>query len=501
MNHVVILVLINLILFFIYIEIKKYFIRKKLRHFCRPTPEYPIVGIAGRFIGKPNDQIVEIVLNLFDEVKSTPFQMWIGPILSVGVSDPKDVQTLLTNENCLNRPYVYNFIPCNESMVAKKKELWRPDRRALNTSFNINVLQSFVPHLNEKCRILIEKMEPHVKRASDFHHLFDMCSMDMITRTMLGIEMNVQSERGSRICHCVAQILSNIQYRLPRIWLHCDFTYSLTQVSRDEQVALRDFAKFINEIYERKVNELEALMSNGVDRLKEANESNSMNFLEKCLLLEQNGIFTQENVLDNVRLMIFAGGDTTTMAVFGTALLLAMNQKHQEIVVNELRGILGTADAEVTYKHLNEMKYTERAIKEAMRLLPPGPFIARETSADIELSKGVIPKNTIVFFNIIHMHRSSKVWGENALEFDPDRFLPENVANRPSLSYIPFSGGPRNCIGLKFGMIMSKMMLAHLLRKYKFTTALRFDEIILNTHLISRVENEDPIRIENRLDF
>lgn len=127
--------------------------------------------------------------------------------------------------------------------------------------------------------------------------------------------------------------------------------------------------------------------------------------------------------------------------------MLAINQTHQELVVDELREIFADgSDAEIDQTHLAAMKYTERAIKESMRLIPPVPFIGRKSAGDIELAKGVVPKSTIVVINIMQLHRNPKIWGENALEFDPDRFLPENVAKRPPYSYIPFSAGSRNCM-------------------------------------------------------
>lgn len=124
-------------------------------------------------------------------------------------------------------------------------------------------------------------------------------------------------------------------------------------------------------------------------------------------------------------------------------------------------------------------------------------MIARKPSSDIELAKGVVPKNTIVVINIMHLHRNPNIY-ENSLEFDPDRWLPENVAKRPAFSYIPFSAGSRNCIGMKYAMISAKITLAQLLRKYKFTTNLKFNEIEMSTHVILEFNNEKPLCVEPR---
>lgn len=233
--------------------------------------------------------------------------------------------------------------------------------------------------------------------------------------------------------------------------------------------------------------------------------------------------------------------------------MLAINQNHQEMVVSELKSTFETADSDVTPAHLIDMKYTERVIKETMRLLPPGeriiqrrlwfirqtenmietlckfsvPFIFRNVTADVEFPNGIVPKGAKVAASIMHVHRNPEVWGENVLEFDPDRFLPENIQKRPNFSFIPFSAGQRNCIyyfsfkvslligffvlystiifisfllgiGLKYAMMSVKIILAHLLRRYKFTTDLRFEDVQIFTHLVLDIANDRPIRFEER---
>lgn len=90
MIHGIISILITLIVAILYAEIRKWRIKKKLRYFESPKlKSYPILGIAGRFLFKSNDQIINTILECYDEVKTTPIQVWFGPILVIGVSEPQ----------------------------------------------------------------------------------------------------------------------------------------------------------------------------------------------------------------------------------------------------------------------------------------------------------------------------------------------------------------------------------------------------------------------------
>ncbi|XP_031618068.1 uncharacterized protein LOC116337548 [Contarinia nasturtii] len=498
MSAVLATILIISVIFIIYGEIRKWFIKRKMRNFESPK-QLPILGVAGRVIGKSNEEFINIVFDIFDEVKSTPIQVWFGPFLAIFISEPPDIETILTSDDCLNKPYLYEHMKCKTSIIATNREVWKPHRRALNTAFNLKILQSFVSIFNHKSCIIIKQMEPFLQEPGDLYRTIFIGMIDMITKTTMGTEMNLQlNGRGVVLYDIVKSVMNNIQYRITRCWLRWDFMWNISKVGRDEKIPLKNGNRSIDEIYEKKVNELRLLKSQGIDYLEEAKEKNATNILEKCLILEQEGVFSHENVLDQMRVIILAGIDTSSITVFGTLLMLAINEKHQDLVVEELRSIFDSADSDVTQENLSRMQYLERVIKETLRLLSPVPFIIRKPSADIESAKGIIPRGAFVVINILHLHRNPKIWGENALEFDPDRFLPENIAKRPLFSYIPFSGGARNCIGMKYAMMSTKITLAHMLRRYKFITNLKFEDIRLKTHLVLEVINEKPLRMEVR---
>lgn len=103
---------------------------------------------------------------------------------------------------------------------------------------------------------------------------------------------------------------------------------------------------------------------------------------------------------------------------------------------------------EIDHKLIKEMEYLDMVFREVLRLFPSVPGTVRSTIDDIFIEGiGVVPKRTIMVVSSLSMHRDSNIWGTNAHKFDPDHFLPENIAKRHPYSYIPFSAGPRNCIG------------------------------------------------------
>lgn len=106
------------------------------------------------------------------------------------------------------------------------------------------------------------------------------------------------------------------------------------------------------------------------------------------------------------------------------------------------------SDEPVDYDLLKRLEYLDMVVKETMRLFSASPVSPRESIATSEVKGiGLVPKGTIVVIPFHKLHRWKHIWGENADEFDPDRFRPEQVAQRHSYSYLPFSSGSRNCIG------------------------------------------------------
>jgi cytochrome P450 len=173
---------------------------------------------------------------------------------------------------------------------------------------------------------------------------------------------------------------------------------------------------------------------------------------------------TDRELRDEVATLVLAGHETTAQALTWTFMLLSRHPEIERRVVAEIRDVC--ADAPPSFEHLRALEYTGRVIDEALRLYPPAWLFERQALVDVELGGYAIPAKTPVAVVPWTLHRHPGYW-PNPEGFDPDRFLPEAVAARPRYAYLPFGGGPRQCIGVNFALYEAKLVLATLLQRYR----------------------------------
>lgn len=123
-----------------------------------------------------------------------------------------------------------------------------------------------------------------------------------------------------------------------------------------------------------------------------------------------------------------------------------MHPDIQQKLFDEIDSVLDLEE-EINQEHVKNMRYLDAFTKEALRFFPVVPFLTRLSNEDMNLGDVIIPKGTEFIMDIWNMHRIQKNWKFDATKFNPENFFTENNVTRHPYSYIPFSSGPRNCIG------------------------------------------------------
>jgi cytochrome P450 len=178
---------------------------------------------------------------------------------------------------------------------------------------------------------------------------------------------------------------------------------------------------------------------------------------------EETGEPMSESLLrDESITTFFAGHETTARTMTFAWYALAANPHVAHRLHAELDAVLG--DRSPTLADLHGLPYTLQVIKEVLRLYPPAPFYIRDALGEDRLG-GLATGGLSVLLSPYYTHRHPDFW-ENPLEFNPDRWTPEQEADRHPYAYHPFAAGQRVCIGNNFSLLESHILLALLAREY-----------------------------------
>ncbi|HEU5349070.1 MAG TPA: cytochrome P450 [Ktedonobacterales bacterium] len=170
-------------------------------------------------------------------------------------------------------------------------------------------------------------------------------------------------------------------------------------------------------------------------------------------------------IRDQLLTMFIAGHDTSTALLAWALHLLTV---HPDILARVRAEIDTVVGMEIpTNAHVRRLSYLDAVIKETLRLYPPIHLGSRIAAADVVFRDFHFPAGRRVLYSIYLTHHDPKYWPAPD-RFDPDRFLSAQARDRVAYSFLPFGGGPRNCIGAAFAQVEAKVVLARILQRYEF---------------------------------
>lgn len=258
---------------------------------------------------------------------------------------------------------------------------------------------------------------------------------------------------------------------------------------------IRDSVTFSDSVFKGLKDDLDYNDENDVGAKKR------LAFLDFLIESAQNGTanITDKDIKEEVDTIMFEGHDTTAAGSSFVLCLLGVHQDIQARVHEELDEIFGDSDRPATFLDTLHMKYLERVILETLRLYPPVPIIARELTQDVKIvtNNYILPSGATVVVCPFGVHRNPKHY-KNPDVFDPDNFLPENAAARHYYSFIPFSAGPRSCVGRKYAFLKLKVLLSAILREFKVISEVPEQDFVLKADIILKRADGFKIRLEPR---
>ncbi|XP_066581835.1 cytochrome P450 4g15 [Prorops nasuta] len=518
-----------LVLYYIYFRLS----RRHLLELAEklPGPQgYPIIGNALDFLGS-SDTIFRNIYKRsfeFDQV----IRIWIGPKLLVFLVDPRDVEVILSSNVYIDKSAEYRFFKpwLGNGLLISTGQKWRAHRKLIAPTFHLNVLKSFIDLFNANSRDVVERLRKEVGKDFDCHDYMSECTVEILLETAMGVSKTTQDKSGFEYAMAVMKMCDILHLRHTKVWLRPDWLFNLTKYGKDQIQLLEIIHGLTKKVIKRKKEEYKSGKRNLIDTNAQAEAKNTtvveglsfgqsaglkddldvddndvgekkrQAFLDLLIEAGQNGVvMTDEEVKEQVDTIMFEGHDTTAA---GSSFFLSMMGCHPEIqekVIQELDEIFGDSDRPATFQDTLEMKYLERCLMETLRMYPPVPIIAREIKTDLKLASGdyTLPAGCTVVIGTFKMHRQPYIY-PNPDTFNPDNFLPEKTANRHYYAFVPFSAGPRSCVGRKYAMLKLKIILSTILRNFRVKSDLKESDFRLQADIILKRAEGFRIKLEPR---
>ncbi|OAD53067.1 Cytochrome P450 4g15 [Eufriesea mexicana] len=517
------------VLYYIYFRISRRHMIELAEKLPGP-PALPLIGNALELLGS-SDTIFQNLIKKSNDYNSV-IRLWVAHKLVVFLFDPRDVEVILSSHVYIDKSPEYQFFKpwLGDGLLISSGQKWRTHRKLIAPTFHLNVLKSFIDLFNANAKAVVEKMKKEGKNEFDCHNYMSELTVEILLETAMGVSKSTQNRSGFEYAMAVMKMCDILHLRHTKVWLRPDWLFNLTKYGKNQIKLLEVIHGLTKKVIQRKKEEYKSGKRNIIDTSAQKNETKTNTVVEGVsfgqsiglkddldvdddvgekkrqafldLLIEageNNVILSDKEVKEQVDTIMFEGHDTTAS---GSSFFLTMMGCHpdiQEKVIQELDEIFGDSDRPATFQDTLQMKYLERCLLETLRMYPPVPIIAREIKTDLKLASGdyTIPAGCTVVVATYKLHRNEDIY-PNPHVFNPDNFLPEKTANRHYYAFVPFSAGPRSCVGRKYAMLKLKIVLSTILRNYRIRSDIKESDFRLQADIILKRAEGFKVKLEPR---
>lgn len=334
-----------------------------------------------------------------------------------------------------------------EGLLTAENDLWARQRELIQPSFN----RKRVAALGDRMVSVIDNHLNTWRKRTETGEEFNLSedtsflTLEIALQTMFGTSLDRDFKDFAEAMQIIHEVSSK------RMW---DVTGIGERLPTKKNKAFREATDFLHSIVDRIISERRSKGTAGedlLDILMDAQDSESKESMSDTQLR------------DEVMTMMLAGHDTTATMVAWALLIVSQHKSRLELLRDEVDLVLEGKQPEAT--DLSSLDYLRRVIHEVARLRPSFWWFARVAINDDEIAGQPIKAGTTVFISQYLIHTLPSIW-KDPDTFEPDRFLPENIARRPKFAYFPFGAGPRVCVGSSFAMMEMQLTLAMIFRQF-----------------------------------
>ncbi|XP_075168007.1 putative cytochrome P450 4d14 [Haematobia irritans] len=395
--------------------------------------------------------------------------------------DAKYFESILKSTQLIAKNQAYPVLACwlSDGLLLSKGPKWFSRRKIITPAFHFKILEQFVEIFDQQSRTMIKRLSPKADGKTVINMFPEICltALDIIAETAMGVKINAQENPEFPYVKSVTDCADIMASRIVHPFNRFDWYFRIfsNKRYRHQKQCLKIMHEFTDKVIAERRQALQKSIAEGTfqEGTNAANEfgiKNRMAFIDVLLQSTINGQpLSNQDIREEVDTFMFEGHDTTTSAIAHTCYLLARHPQVQSKVLQEIRDVFGEdREKPVTILELQELKYLECVIKESLRLYPSVPMIGRLTEEDIEINGKTIPANTNIAILIYAANRDPDYFPQ------PDDFIPERFESSSesadkvnAFANVPFSAGPRNCIGQKFAMLEMKCTISKIVSHFE----------------------------------
>ncbi|XP_044468844.1 cytochrome P450 704C1-like [Mangifera indica] len=425
---------------------------------------------------------------------------------AIFTTDPAVVEYILkTNfSNYGKGLYQYKILTdlLGDGIFAVDGDKWKHQRKVSSYEFSTKILRDFSSVVFKSTAVKLARKVSEASasnRSIDMKDLFMKATLDSVFKVILGIDLDVMSntyEEGAKFTEAFdkANAITSFRY-VDVFWKIKRFLNIGSEYELRKNIKLVD--DFVYKLIKRKI---ERLNNNPHDQLHpEKKEDLLSRFLE---LNETDPKFLRDIVLN----FVIAGKDSTSTTLSWFFYLLCKHPDIQEKIAKEIveetqvrsNSSIEELAAKVNEETLDKMHYLHAALSETLRLYPAVPLDAKICFSDDTLPDGFsVNKGDMILYVPYAMGRMKALWGSDAEEFRPERWLNVNGNFQPKSPFIftAFQGGPRICLGKDFAYRQMKIFCMILLGSYKFKLNDENKPVKYRTSLTLHIEGGLHLRV------